>query len=131
MMTGTDTWQLIPLLMLAAYIFYLTYYYALPMFFLKVLLFYAHIRYRGSEIQFVGGKIIMKVTAGGEERMIERVLEADPSSRFFAMTVRSEFRGMLRELKNGRQSSEEKIIEPQERGEYREHENTYPKRKDL
>ena len=94
-----DSWQLIPLLSLAAYFIYLTYYYAAPMFGLKVLLFYAHIRYRGAEIRFRDERITMNYAVGGQERMIVRRLETDPTSRFFAMTVCSEFRGMLREAR--------------------------------
>lgn len=100
-MFNTDYLQLIPLLSLTAYFFYLAYYYAAPMFCLKVLLFYAHIKYRGVDIRFVGERITMKYENSEEERLIERTLATDPTSRFFAMTVCSEFRGMLREMKNG------------------------------
>ena len=104
-----DYLQLIPLLSLTAYFFYLTYYYAAPMFFLKVLLFFAHIRYRGAEIRFRNGKITLRAEIDGEERVIERPVEIDPTSRFFAMTVRSTFRGMLREMKKGAMIGEEDI----------------------
>ena len=96
-----DYFQLIPLLSLTAYFFYLTYYYAAPMFCLKVLLFFAHLKYRGAEIRFFDGKITMRTGRDGEERFLERTVETDPTSRFFAMAVCSLFRGMLRELRTG------------------------------
>ncbi len=40
--------QIIPILGLVMYMFYMTYFYAFPMFILKILLFYGHVRYRGS-----------------------------------------------------------------------------------
>ena len=92
-----DYFQIIPLLALTAYFFYLTYYYAAPMFFLKVLLFYAHIRYRGVEIRFEDAKIVVKMPE--EEKSLERPLEIDPTSRFFAMTVFTEFKGLLRDIR--------------------------------
>lgn len=91
-----DYLQIIPLLSLTAYFFYLTYYYAAPMFRLKVLLFMAHLKYRGVEIRFTDGKITVKMPE--ENRVTERPLEVDPTSRFFAMTVCSEFRKMLRDI---------------------------------
>lgn len=101
-MSNTDYLQLIPILTLTAYIFYVTYYYVIPMFRLKVLLFYAHIKYRGADIRFSDWKITMVYTKGEEEHVIERVLEEiDPTSRFFAMAVRAEFKGMLRDIRRG------------------------------
>ena len=101
-----DYLQIIPLLTLVAYIFYCTYYYAVPMFCLKVLLFYAHIRYRDITILFRGGKITVTLTKNGEELLIERPVEIDPTSRFFAMTVRSMFRKLLRDIRKGRIAEE-------------------------
>ena len=92
-----DYLQLIPLLSLTAYFFYLSYYWAAPMFYLKVLLFIAHIKYRGIDIRFTEGKI--KVRMPAESHVIERVLETDPTSRFFAMAVCSEFKKMLRNIR--------------------------------
>ena len=101
-----DYLQIIPLLALTAYFFYLTYYYAAPMFCLKVLLFYAHIRYRDITILFRGGKITVELTKNGKELVIERPIEIDPTSRFFAMTVRSMFRQLLRDIRKGRIAEE-------------------------
>ena len=58
--------QLIPILTLVMYFFYMTYYYAVPMFILKILLFYGHIRYRGSFITFRGGKITVECRKDGK-----------------------------------------------------------------
>ena len=111
-MGGTDYLQLIPLLALTLYFLYLTYYYAAPMFCLKVLLFYAHIKYPGADIRFADGKITMRYGTGGEEGKAERRLETDPTSRFFAMTVCSEFRGMLREIRRGSMDAKEDDAPP-------------------
>ena len=92
-----DVFQMIPILALTVYIIYLSYYYAAPMFCLKVLLFYAHIRYREIDIRFTGGKIT--VTLG--EAVYQRELDMDPTSRFFASAVCTEFRRMLREIRKG------------------------------
>ena len=96
-----DYFQIFPLLSLAAYFIYLTYYYAAPMFCLKVLLFLAHLRYRCSDVLFTEGKITVKYEKNGEERVMERQLETDPTSRFFAMSVCAELKGMLRIIKRG------------------------------
>ena len=93
-----DYLQIIPLLSLVMYFFYLTYYYAAPMFCLKVLLFYAHIRYRDIDIRFTGGRITVKT----QEREYERPIEVDPTSRFFAATVLEEFKGLLRDIRGSR-----------------------------
>ncbi len=103
-----DYFQILPLFALTAYFCYLTYYYAAPMFCLKILLFYAHIRYRGIDIRFTEGKISVKMP--GEEKTIDRPIETDPASRFFAMNVRAEFREMLGGLKN-RNAAEGKACE--------------------
>ena len=93
--------QLIPILTLVMYFFYMTYYYAVPMFILKILLFYGHIRYRGSFITFRGGKITVECQKDGKLTVYERPLDVDPSSRFLAMNVCSEFRTMLRDIRKG------------------------------
>ena len=66
--------QIIPILGLVMYMFYMTYFYAFPMFILKILLFYGHIRYRGSFITL---------------------------SRHMPMDVCNEFRDLLREIRKG------------------------------
>ena len=92
-----DVFQMIPLLALTAYFFYLSYYYAAPMFRLKVMLFYAHIRYRGIDVRFTDGRI----TATVGERAFERGLETDPTSRFFPASVCSQFRKLLKDIRQG------------------------------
>ena len=99
--------QFIPLLGLTAYFLYLTYYYAAPMFRLKVMLFYAHIRYPVTEIRFTGGKITVGLVCDGAERTLERPIDIDPSSRFLAMTVCAEFGSLLREIGRGGAAAEE------------------------
>ena len=106
-----DYFQMIPLLTLAMYFLYLTYYYAAPMFWLKVLLFAAHIRYRDIDILFSDGRVTVRYRSEGEERILERPVEADPTSRFFAMTVCSATRGVLRDLRNGAFVTERKAAE--------------------
>ena len=106
-----DYFQLIPLLALAAYFLYYTYYYAFPMFCLKLLLFYAHIRYCDIDILFRSGKITVKLTKDGEERLLVRELDTDPTLRYFAMDVCSSFRGVLRDIKKG-SFAEEKTEQP-------------------
>lgn len=96
-----DYFQMIPLLALTGYFFYLTYYYAAPMFCLKVLLFLAHWKYHCSDIVFTDGRIIVKYMENGEEHVVERVLEVDPTSRFLAMTTCSTFRGILVSIRDG------------------------------
>ena len=54
--------QIIPLVMLGAYLLYASYYYAAPMFFLKVMLFLAHIRHRDIDICFEERRTIARFT---------------------------------------------------------------------
>jgi hypothetical protein len=93
--------QIIPILGLVMYMFYMTYFYAFPMLILKILLFYGHIRYRGSFITFRGGKIIVECRRDGKPVVYERPLEVDPLSRYMPMDVCNEFRGLLREIRKG------------------------------
>ena len=96
-----DYLQLIPLLSLAAYFLYYTYYYAFPMFRLKLLLFFANLRYRDIDILFRSGKITVKLTRDGEARSLVREMDTDPTLRYFAMDVCSSFRGILRDIRKG------------------------------
>ncbi|MCR5136632.1 MAG: hypothetical protein K6C12_05985 [Oscillospiraceae bacterium] len=101
-----DILQIIPLLSLTAYFFYMTYYYVIPMFRLKVLLFAAHMRYRNAEILFRDGMISMRLDIRGQEQLFERPLEEDPLSRFFAMTACTEFRALLREIRKAQKTAD-------------------------
>ena len=91
--------QIIPLLSLGLYFVYLTYYYALPMFFLKILLFIAYGIHRCTDIRFREEKITVKIPIRGEEQVLERPVEIDPASRYLAMTVCSEFLGIMKEIR--------------------------------
>ena len=100
-MDTTVFFQMIPILALGVYVIYLSYYYAAPTFWLKVMLFYAHIRYPGIDIRFIGSKATVKFTDGEGEHVLERPLEVDLTSRFLASHVCAVFRGMLRDIRKG------------------------------
>ena len=94
--------QVIPLVMLGAYILYASYYYATPMFFLKVMLFLAHIKYRDIDIRFEERRITVRFTKDGEEHVVSRPVDEELESRFWPMTVCSAFRRLLRDIRKGR-----------------------------
>lgn len=94
--------QVIPLVMLGAYILYASYYYATPMFILKVMLFYAHIKYRDIDIRFEERRITARFTKDGEEHVVSRPVDEELESRFWPMTVCSAFRRLLRDIRKGR-----------------------------
>jgi len=94
--------QIIPLAMLGAYLLYASYYYATPMFFLKVMLFLAHIRYRDIDIHFQERRIIARFPKDGEEHVVVRPVDEELESRFWPMTVCSAFRCLLRDIRKGR-----------------------------
>jgi hypothetical protein len=94
--------QLIPLAMLGAYILYASYYYATPMFFLKVMLFLAHIRYRDIDIHFEERRITARYSRDGEEYVVTCRIDENQESRFWPMTACSAFRRMLRDIRKGR-----------------------------
>ena len=73
--------QVIPLVMLGAYILYASYYYATPMFFLKVMLFFAHIKYRDIDIRFEERRITVRFTKDGEEHVVSRPVDEELESR--------------------------------------------------
>ena len=77
--------QIVPLAMLGAYLLYASYYYATPMFFLKVMLFLAHIRHRDIDIRFV-----------------VRAVDEELESRFWPMTACAAFRRLLGDIRKGR-----------------------------
>ena len=94
--------QLIPLVMLGAYILYASYYYATPMFLLKVMLFFAHIRYRDIDIRFEERRITAYYSKDGEEHVAARPVDEDLDSRFWPMTACSAFRRLLGDIRKGR-----------------------------
>ncbi len=94
--------QIIPLAMLGAYLLYASYYYATPMFFLKVMLFLAHIRHRDIDIRFEERRIIARFSKDGEEHVVVRPVDEELESRFWPMTVCSAFRRLLRDIRTGR-----------------------------
>ncbi|MBQ3373021.1 MAG: hypothetical protein IJG40_07810 [Oscillospiraceae bacterium] len=98
----TDYFQLIPLLILAGYFCYLTYYIAAPMFYLRILLFLAYKKFRCSTVRFGEEKITVNVLLEGEERVLEKYLDADPSSRFFVMALCLALKSILKDIKKGK-----------------------------
>ena len=94
--------QIIPLAMLGAYLLYASYYYATPMFFLKVMLFLAHIRYRDIDIHFQERRIIVRFSKDGEEHVVVRPVDEELESRFWPMTACSAFRRLLGDIRKGR-----------------------------
>ena len=90
--------QVMMVFSLLAYFLYLTYYYAAPMFWLRVLMFVAYKKYRCSEVRFTEETISVRFTRAGEESSIEQPLGVELESRFFVITACSVLRGMLREL---------------------------------
>ena len=94
--------QIIPLAMLGAYLLYASYYYATPMFFLKIMLFLAHIRHRDIDIHFEEKRIVARCTIEGEEHVVVRQVDEDLESRFWPMAVCSAFRHRLRDIRKGR-----------------------------
>ena len=96
-----EAFQIIPILSLALYFVYLVWYYALPMLFLRILLFYGHLRYRGSFISFRNGQITVEYRRNGKVHTLVRPLDVDPTSRFLAMDVCAEFRKVLRDIRRG------------------------------
>ena len=93
--------QMIPIFLLGLYILYVSYYYATPMFFLKVMLFLAHIRYRDIDILFEERRITVRFSRNGTEHVAERTVDEDLESRFWPMSLCSAFRKLLRDLRKG------------------------------
>ena len=96
-----DYFQMIPILALMIYILYLSYYYAAPMFYLRVLLLIAYKKYRCKEIQFTEEKVSVRYIRDGEECVIEQPLGVSLDSRFFVFSTCSVLREMLRALRKG------------------------------
>ena len=94
--------QMIPLFLLGLYILYVSYYYATPMFFLKVMLFLAHIRYRDVDIRIEERTITVRFSKDGEEQVVVRSIDEELESRFWPMTVCSAFRALLRDIRKGK-----------------------------
>ena len=74
---------MIPIFLLGLYILYVSYYYATPMFFLKVMLFIAHIRYRDIDIRFEERRILVRFSRDGMKHVVERAVDEDLESRFW------------------------------------------------
>ena len=94
--------QFIPLILLGLYLLYISYYYATPMFFLKVMLFVTHIRYRDVDVRFEESRITVRFSESGEERVVVQPIDEELESRFWAMTVCSVFHGLLRDIRKGK-----------------------------
>ena len=91
--------QLLPILALSIYVLYYSYYYAVPMFCLKILIFIAYGIHRCTDIRFYDAKITVKIPISGEERVIERPVDVDLASRHLAATVLREFRAVMKEIR--------------------------------
>ena len=91
--------QLLPILALSIYVLYSSYYYAVPMFCLKILIFIAYGIHRCTDIRFYDAKITVKIPISGEERVIERPVDVDLASRHLAATVLREFRAVMKEIR--------------------------------
>lgn len=91
--------QIIAILSLVAYMVYITYYYALPMAWFKIMKFFACKSHRCEDVRVIEEKIVVIFTASGRERRIERDLGVPLDSRFWTMTLCSTFRSMLKETK--------------------------------
>ena len=91
--------QILPILALSLYVLYATYYYAAPMFCLKILIFIAYGIHHCTDIRFYDAKITVKIPIGGEERVIQRLVDVDLASRHLAATVLSEFRIVMKEIR--------------------------------
>ena len=96
-----EIFQIIPIAALIVYFLYLSYYYAAPMFWLRVLLLIAYKKYRCREIRFTEDAITVTLTRDGEEHRMVRPLGVELESRFFPMTACSVMRGILRDLRKG------------------------------
>lgn len=91
--------QVMPIFTLLAYFLYLSYYYAAPMFWLRVLMFIGYKKYRCTEIHITEENILVKYSQDGEEREVRHELGVDLSSRFFVMTACSVLRGIFRQMR--------------------------------
>lgn len=99
-MDRMNSWQLLPILSLVAYIMYLLYYYVIPTLHLRILWFIAQKKQHCSSVIFSEYKITVKFTKNGEERVIEQFLDDDIPSRFKVPALCSKFKGILADIKN-------------------------------
>ena len=91
--------QLIPILALVAYFFYLTYYYLVPMACFRVMKYYACKRHLCDDVRVVEEKVVLVFTAFGKEHKIERSLGVPSDSRCWTMTLFSTLKDLLKEAK--------------------------------
>ena len=94
--------QIIPLLCLAVYFLYITYYIAIPMFCLKVLLFIGYRKYHCSEIYFREDGIIVTYLKDKRICHIVKDVEDDPDSRFFIMSLCSALKKTYKDIREER-----------------------------
>ena len=99
--------QMIPILTLLAYFLYLTYYYAAPMFWLRVLMLIAYKKYHCTEVRFTEETISIRLLRDGAETVLEQPLGVELESRFFVMTACSVVRKLLRDLRKEKAYPEE------------------------
>ena len=103
--------QILPILALSLYVLYATYYYAAPMFCLKILIFIAYGIHHCTDIRFYDAKITVKIPIGGEERVIQRLVDVDLASRHLAATVLSEFRIVMKEIRKLKRAAKKNPIQ--------------------
>ncbi len=94
--------QIIPLATLASYFLYLTYYYAAPMFWLRVLLLLAYKKHHCKEVVFSETSITVKYVKDGVECVLEEPIGVELDSRFFVSTACSVLSGILKTLRKER-----------------------------
>ena len=94
-----EIFQIIPIAALIVYFLYLSYYYAAPMFWLRVLLLIAYKKYRCTEVRIGEETVTARYPKDGGEGVIEQPIGEDLVSRFFAMSLCSALRAVLAELR--------------------------------
>ena len=98
--------QIIPLFALTVYFLYLSYYYAVPMLCLRILMIIACWKYRCTRIQFTEEKISVTVPEGRTVYVLEQPLGVELTSRFFVMSSCSVMKKILKEIRHRRLSAE-------------------------
>ena len=92
------TFQIIAILSLVAYILYVTYYYAIPMFCFRMKTYFARKKHLCTDVRVIEEKVVVIFESSGKSRKIERNLGVPVDSRFWAMNLCSSLRSMLKEI---------------------------------
>ena len=91
--------QIIPLLCLAVYFLYITYYIAIPMFCLKVLLFIGYKKYHCSEIRFGEDSVTVRYQKDEATLLKVKAMEEEIDSRFFIMALCSALESLYKDIR--------------------------------